>query len=255
MTHRMYGMDYLLAEAVVPSLERLYISGVHRDPPGSHSADLIPRLFARNTQAPRLQRLYLVHLLEPPFKFDNLSCLHFCDIPCLEIQLPAVPEMVSCNSNLRELLLSQGLETPEFDLRSLPKPYVLLYSFRRFFIGCMSAPPVVYLLSVLKLEENGPALHLKDISNDTDIFAAVFPPTFPDRPSIFGTPKVKLDSTREYRFCNTNGWPFLVCSNRNFDPVPRTGVLHCTCTRQATSTPYVVKELWIRTRYHGLSEL
>lgn len=64
----------------------------------------------------------------------------------------------------------------------------------------MPALATACLLSALVLEEVGLALHLKRISNDGDAFTAVFPPTSPHQLSMFGAPKVELDSTQDRDF-------------------------------------------------------
>ena len=87
MSQKVYGMYHLLAEVDVSSLERLYISGAHGDPTGEYPIDWIPRLFVKNSQAPRLQHLCLNHIpLVSPFKFYYLSRLYFDDIPFPEIR-------------------------------------------------------------------------------------------------------------------------------------------------------------------------
>ena len=255
MSQQVYGADYILAEVAVPSLERLYISGAHGDPPRAHPINWISRLFGGNTQAPRLQHLCLSHILfVSPFKFDNLSRLHFDGVPFLETYLPAVLETLSYNPNLRELLLSQSLEPGGFNIQPLSKPHIPLHSLQKFLVKHMSTPATVYLLSALELRENGLALHFKDISNDTDTFAAMFPLTFPRKLSIFDAPKVELDSTRDYSFVIQATGP--TSSTRIEASIPyHAPKRHAAYVLdEQHPCPYVVKELWIHAQYHGPRE-
>ena len=125
MSQQVYGADYILAEVAVPSLERLYISGAHGDPPRAHPINWISRLFGGNTQAPRLQHLCLNHIpLVFPFKFYYLSRLYFDDIPFPEIRLPAVLKTLSCNPNLGGLLLCQKLRETMLGFQPFLKLYI-----------------------------------------------------------------------------------------------------------------------------------
>ena len=89
MSQRVYGKDYLLAEATVPSLEWFCIIASEED--STYPADWIPRLFMGNTQAPRLHHLCLSGVpLTSPFKFCNLSHPCLDKHPALGSKLPAV---------------------------------------------------------------------------------------------------------------------------------------------------------------------
>ena len=102
MSQRAYD---LLAEATVSSLEWLWVCAPLKD--STHPTDWAPPLFMGTTQAPRLQHPCLSRgPLMSPFKFGNLSHLCFDRIPSLGSKLPAVLEMLACNPNLQELLLS-----------------------------------------------------------------------------------------------------------------------------------------------------
>jgi len=252
MSQKVYGTDHLLAEVTVPSLERLCIIASSEDP--TYPADWIPRLFMGNTQAPRLQHLCLIGIpLTSPFKFRSLSRLRFERVPSLESKLPAVLEMLACNPNLRELLLSGKGRITNFDLQPLSKPYIRLHSLQKFRVANASAPVTAYLFSALELEESGLALDLNDIYNTTAIFAAMFPPTFPCGPPIFRAPKVELDCTgNSYLVIQTTG---PASSVRIEAPIPHSEQEpHAArVLGEQHPRPHVVKELWVHARYPASS--
>jgi len=245
-------MGCLLTEVTVPSLERLCISAAHVSSQDDYPVNWIPSLFTRNTQAPRLQHLCLSYIsFVSPFKFDNLSHLCFDHVPFLEIRLPVVLEVLACNPNLRELLLSQGEATDDHDLQPLSKPHIPLHSLQKFRVTDMSPSATAYLLSALELEEKGLALHFKDVSYFDGTFATIFPPTFPYGLSIFDAPKVELDSTGgQYSVVQTTGPASSVRIETRISYYPRRSHAARVLEDHHPST-HVVKELWIHARYPG----
>jgi len=115
----------------------------------------------------------------------------------------------------------------------------------------MSAPVTAYLLSALELEENGLALHFKNIPNTTEIFAAMFPPMFPGGPPIFDSPKVELDCTGDHHFVIQTTGP--ASSVQIETPIPRSEQKpHAArVLGEQHPRPHVVKELWVHARYPG----
>ena len=249
---RTYDIGHLLAEVTVPSLERLCISAARGASPGDYPVDWIQSLFTRNTQAPRLQHLCLSRIpFISPFKFNNLFHLCFDHVPLLENRLPIVLEVLACNPNLRELLLSPGDELDNFNLQPLSEPLIPLHSLQKFRVTEMSPPATAYLLSALELEENGLALHLKDVINFNDTLAAIFPPTFHWKPSIFDAPKVELDSTGpRYSVVQMTGPTSSIRIETLLPYYPRTSHAAHVLEDQHPCT-HAVKELWIHTHYPG----
>ena len=254
MSQRVYGTDYILAEVAVPSLERLWISATSGDLSDNYPIDWISRLFTGNSKVPRLQHLCLSYVpFTSPFKFDNLSHLHFYHVPSLETQLPMVLESLACNPNLRELLLSQRAEITDIDLdlQPLPKPHIPLHSLQKLRVMDMSPPAITYLLSALKLEENGLALHFSYVPNTTNPIATIFPPTFPNGLSIFGAAKVELDSTgHRYAVVQATG----PASSVRIETTLPYRALRSHAARLLEDhhpCPHVVKELWIHAHYDG----
>jgi len=83
----------------------------------------------------------------------------------------------------------------------------------------------------------------------------MFPPALPRRSSIFGAPKVELDSTRDYSFVIQTTGP--ASSVRIEASIPYYAPEHHTAhvLNERHPCPYVVEELWINARYHGFCEL
>ena len=249
ISQRTHNTGCSLAEVAVPSLERLCIGAAHGGSPDDYPVDWIPSLFTRNTQAPRLRHLCLSYIpFVSPFRFNNLSHLCFDHVPSLEIRLPVVLEVLACNPNLRELLLSQDTETAKIDLQPLSKPHVPLHSLQKFRVTDMSPSATAYLLSALELEK-GLALHFRDVCHTASAFTAIFSPSFPNGLSIFDAQKVELDSTGDhYSVIQATGLASSVRVETQLPYYPQRSHAARVLEDQHPRTQ-VVKELWIHARY------
>jgi len=96
-------------------------------------------------------------------------------------------------------------------------------------------------------------MDFKSIHNNTEFFAAMFPPTFPCGPPIFRAPKVELDCVGDRYFVIQTTGP--ASSVRIETQIPRSEQQpHPTrVLGEQHPRPHVVKELWIHARYPSLS--
>ena len=243
-------------EARLPALETLSITsntGWENESEDIPLARLRP-LFRGGT--PHLRRLFIPECTPWPnndFKDLKLLCLY--NQSALEEELPELLQMLRGSPNIEELYLRQH-ESSEW-IEDLPPnlgPIFQARSLKRLRLHNFSPEAIVSILSTMKLQPNGVAVHISDTAMAKDTFGEIIP-LFPPGCTLGSAEKLEVfhDSTEAFGiiFCVPGG-SFKICGSLSSlgDEVPAIslfGYIFKECAQN-------LKELWIHIIDEGPGE-